>query len=84
MTGRTLRASRSTLLDPAWRGRGLGDRFMDLAKQRQPGGLTLWTFQVNRAAQRLYERHGFVEADRTDGTRNDEREPNIYVWTPAA
>ncbi|MGW0315388.1 N-acetyltransferase family protein [Streptomyces flavidovirens] len=24
-------------LDPAWRGRGLGDRFMSLAKERQPG-----------------------------------------------
>ncbi|CAM5742031.1 GNAT family N-acetyltransferase [Streptomyces hirsutus] len=28
-------------LDPAWRGQGLGDRFMSLAKQRQPDGLTL-------------------------------------------
>ncbi|MEU2855595.1 GNAT family N-acetyltransferase [Streptomyces syringium] len=71
-------------LDPAWRGRGVGDRFMDLAKQRQPAGLTLWTFQVNRPARRFYERHGFVEADRTDGARNDEREPDIcYVWAPA-
>ncbi|MGW1767599.1 GNAT family N-acetyltransferase [Streptomyces sp. NPDC002073] len=72
-------------LDPAWRGRGLGDRFMSLAKQRQPGGLTLWTFQVNESAHRFYERHGFIAVERTDGLRNDEREPDIrYVWRPSA
>ncbi|MEU6672295.1 GNAT family N-acetyltransferase [Streptomyces sp. NPDC046727] len=72
-------------LDPAWRGRGLGDRFMSLAKQRRPDGLALWTFQVNKAAQRFYERHGFVEIERTDGRRNDEREPDVrYVWQPRA
>ncbi|MFD3553470.1 GNAT family N-acetyltransferase [Streptomyces goshikiensis] len=48
-------------LDPAWRGRGLGDRFMSLAEQQKPDGLTLSTFQFNAAARRFYERHGFVE-----------------------
>ncbi|MFG2117157.1 GNAT family N-acetyltransferase [Streptomyces sp. NPDC048718] len=68
-------------LDPAWRGRGLGDRFMALAKRRRPDGLALWTFQVNAAARRFYERHGFREAGRTDGARNEEREPDIrYAW----
>ncbi|MFE5484141.1 GNAT family N-acetyltransferase [Streptomyces sp. NPDC056527] len=70
-------------LDPAWRGRGLGDRFMSLAKDQQPDGLTLWTFQVNQSAQRFYQRHGFVEVERTDGLRNDEREPDVrYIWQP--
>ncbi len=70
-------------LDPSWRGRGLGDRFIALAKQRRPDGLALWTFQVNEAARRFYERHGFIEAERTDGLRNEEREPDIrYVWKP--
>ncbi|AYV25136.1 putative N-acetyltransferase YjaB [Streptomyces sp. ADI95-16] len=70
-------------LDPAWRGRGLGDRFMSLAEQRKPDGLTLWTFQVNAAARRFYERHGFVEVERSDGLRNDEREPDVRcVWQP--
>lgn len=70
-------------LEPAWRGRGLGDRFMALAKQRQPDGLALWTFQVNEPARRFYQRHGFVEVERTDGLRNDEREPDVrYVWKP--
>ncbi|WP_432001571.1 GNAT family N-acetyltransferase [Streptomyces sioyaensis] len=70
-------------LDPPWRGWGLGDRFMALAKQRQPDGLSLWTFQVNGPARRFYQRHGFVEVERTDGQRNDEREPDVrYVWRP--
>jgi GNAT superfamily N-acetyltransferase len=68
-------------LDPDWRGRGIGDRLVALAKERRPDGLTLWTFQVNVPARRFYERHGFVEAERTDGRRNEEREPDIrYVW----
>ncbi|MGW3010197.1 GNAT family N-acetyltransferase [Streptomyces sp. NPDC001219] len=70
-------------LDPSWRGRGLGDRFMALAKQQRPDGLGLWTFQVNEAAQRFYERHGFNAVERTDGLRNEEREPDVrYVWQP--
>ncbi|GAA3368569.1 GNAT family N-acetyltransferase [Streptomyces sannanensis] len=72
-------------LDPSWRGRGLGDRFVALAKQQRPGGLKLWTFQVNEPAQRFYERHGFTEAERTDGRNNEEREPDVrYVWQPQA
>lgn len=70
-------------LDPNWRGRGLGDRFVALAKQQRPDGLSLWTFQVNGAARRFYERHGFTEAERTNGQANDEAEPDIrYIWEP--
>lgn len=70
-------------LDPSWRGRGVGDRFVDLAKQQRPAGLRLWTFQVNEPARRFYERHGFIEVERTDGLRNEEREPDVrYVWQP--
>ena len=46
-------------LDPAWIGRGLGVQFVELAEQRHPLGLQLWTFEVNEPAQRFYERHGF-------------------------
>lgn len=70
-------------LDPSWRGRGLGDRFVALAKQQRPEGLGLWTFQVNGPAQRFYERHGFIAVERTDGLRNEEHEPDVrYVWQP--
>lgn len=70
-------------LDPSWRGRGVGDRFVDLAKRQRPEGLGLWTFQVNGSAQRFYERHGFIAVERTDGLRNEEHEPDVrYVWQP--
>ncbi|MGW5368089.1 GNAT family N-acetyltransferase [Streptomyces sp. NPDC004009] len=70
-------------LDPGWRGRGVGDRFVALAKERSPQGLTLWTFQVNKPAHRFYERHGFVAAEHTDGSGNEEREPDVrYKWRP--
>lgn len=70
-------------LAPEWRGRGLGDRFVALAKERGPGGLSLWTFQVNAPAHRFYERHGFEAVEWTDGGGNEEREPDVrYVWRP--
>jgi GNAT superfamily N-acetyltransferase len=70
-------------LDPSWRGRGLGDRFIEVAKLRRPLGMSLWTFQVNGSAQRFYERHGFVAVEWTDGRDNEEHEPDIqYVWRP--
>ncbi|MFF4013555.1 GNAT family N-acetyltransferase [Streptomyces sp. NPDC001843] len=70
-------------LAPEWRGRGIGDRFVALAKERSPQGLTLWTFQVNKPAHRFYERHGFTAVEFTDGSGNEEREPDVrYVWRP--
>lgn len=70
-------------LAPEQRGRGLGDRFVDLAKERRPEGLELWSFQVNGPAQRFYERHGFRPVERTDGSRNEEHEPDVrYLWEP--
>ena len=68
---------------PGWTGRGIGSHLLALAKERRPGGLDLWTFQVNTGARRFYERHGFVEVTRTDGDRNEERQPDVrYAWRP--
>jgi len=68
-------------VDPPTQGHGLGSRLVDVAKQRYPVGLQLWTFQINATAQRFYERHGFLAVDRTDGSGNEEREPDIrYRW----
>jgi GNAT superfamily N-acetyltransferase len=72
-------------LDPGWRGRGLGDRFVELAKRRRPAGLQLWTFQVNGPARRFYQRHGFEAVEWTDGAGNEEHEPDVrYRWRHAA
>ena len=68
-------------VDPSAQGCGLGSRLVEIAKRRFPAGLELWTFQINATAHRFYERHGFVAVDRTDGSGNEEREPDIrYRW----
>lgn len=72
---------RSALCDPSWTRRGIGTRLLSVAKRSRPEGLQLWTFQSNDGAHRFYERHGFKAEERTDGSRNQERTPNVrYVW----
>jgi GNAT superfamily N-acetyltransferase len=67
-------------VDPGCTSRGIGSALLDRAKTERPGRLELWTFQRNLGARRFYERHGFVEVDRTDGD-NEEGEPDVkYRW----
>ena len=62
-------------------GFGLGSRLIELAKSRRPTGLQLWTFVTNAGAQRFYRRHGFVVAETTDGSGNEEQAPDIrFIW----
>ncbi len=66
---------------PGHTGHGFGSRLVRLALDRQPGGLQLWTFQVNADARRFYERHGFRAVQMTDGAGNEERQPDVrYAW----
>ena len=44
---------------PPWIGRGLGSRFIQLARERRPNGLDLYCFQANHRARSFYESHGF-------------------------
>lgn len=61
-------------------GGGIGRRLVELAKERSPDGLSLWTFQVNARARRFYERNGFAAVELTDGD-NEERQPDVrYEW----
>jgi len=63
----------------------IGSSLLDLAKSRRPEGFGLWTFVSNTPARRFYEQHGLVEVERTDGSGNLERSPDIrYVWRHAA
>jgi len=63
-----------------WR-RGIGTALLQKAKELRPDGLRLWCFQVNARARAFYEAHGFSAVKFTDGSDNEEREPDIlYVW----
>lgn len=69
-------------VDPTYTGQGLGSRLIDLAKERFPAGLELWTFQGNSDARRFYERHGYVAVETTEGD-NEEGTPDVrYRWSP--
>jgi GNAT superfamily N-acetyltransferase len=68
---------------PAMTGRRIGAALVEIAKAAAPLGLQLWTFQDNHGARRFYEREGFVIAEMTDGSGNEERTPDVrYVWNP--
>ena len=62
----------------AWRC-GVGSLLLDHAKQRQPGGFRLWTFQRNAMARSFYRKHGLVEIRTTDGYDNEEKEPDVLL-----
>ena len=69
-------------IEPDHTARGFGARPLEVAKQRRPAGLNLWTFEANVGARRFYEGHGFVATEATDGD-NEEGAPDIrYEWWP--
>ena len=69
-------------VDPSWTGRGLGSQLIDVAKDRSPSGLNLWTFQSNKRARQFYERRDFIAGEMTDG-KNEEGAPDVrYRWAP--
>ena len=66
---------------PEAQGQGIGRRLLDLAKRQSHGRLELWTFRINDRARRFYERNGVVAAEQTDGSANEEGEPDVrYLW----
>ncbi|MBA2772942.1 MAG: GNAT family N-acetyltransferase [Nocardioidaceae bacterium] len=68
-------------IDASATGRGLGARFVALARAELPGPIQLWTFQSNLGARRFYERHGFEALEWTEGD-NEEGAPDVrYVDT---
>ena len=70
-------------VDPPFHGQGIGSALVTLA-QREQDELRLYTFQSNTRARALYERHGFVIEELTDGARNEEKMPDVtYHWRRA-
>ena len=67
-------------IHPDYWGKRFGSLLLLEAKANSPR-LQLWTFQRNSAARAFYDRHKFAEVELTDGTRNEERTPDVrMVW----
>lgn len=65
---------------PTWQGRHIGTTLLNIA-QSGFDRLNLWTFQRNKNARKFYEKHGFRLVAETDGSRNEENEPDVmYSW----
>jgi GNAT superfamily N-acetyltransferase len=64
-------------VDPDHQGRGVGTALLGVAVDA--GARRLWAFQRNTAARAFYEARGFVEVERTDGSGNEEREPDVLM-----
>ena len=64
---------------PGAQGCGVGRALLDAAKDASPGRLELWTFARNLRARRFYAAAGFVEVGQTDGSQNEEREPDVRL-----
>jgi len=72
----------SLYVHPQHTGHGVGSTLLDLAKVQRPAGLRLYVFESNLRARAFYERHGLVAVGRSDGTMNEEREPDLTMLWP--
>ena len=64
--------------------RGIGAALLAQAMMTH-SPLRLWAFQRNTAALAFYCAQGFREVERTDGSRNEEREPDVLLeWSRTA
>jgi GNAT superfamily N-acetyltransferase len=64
---------------PTHAGTGVGSALLDLVKSLRPGGFSLWVFEMNHPARAFYARRGLVERERTDGSGNEEKAPDIRM-----
>lgn len=67
---------------PGHQGEGLGSALLALAQAERPEGFCLWVFESNLPARAFYARHGLVTLERTDGSANEERAPDVKMAWP--
>jgi putative acetyltransferase len=66
---------------PEFQDRGIGTELLRHAMQTY-SKFQLWVFQKNSGARRFYERRGFILAEETSGSENEEKEPDVrYIWS---
>jgi putative acetyltransferase len=70
-------------VEPGSQRSGIGSLLLCNAQALHPSGLDLWVFQRNRDAIAFYRAHGFATAETTDGSGNEEREPDARMVWPA-
>ncbi len=69
-------------VDPDHARQGVGSALLDLARSLRPRGFCLWVFETNLPARAFYGHHGLVELERTDGSANEERSPDLRLAWP--
>ena len=67
---------------PRAQGTGIGSMLLDLVKSLAPDGFGLWVFEMNTPARVFYARHGLREVERTDGSDNQEKAPDVRMLWP--
>jgi chorismate mutase/GNAT superfamily N-acetyltransferase len=67
---------------PPYAGHGVGTALLDVVKAQRPRGFALWVFEQNHPARTFYAARGLVELERTDGSANEERAPDIRMAWP--
>lgn len=71
-------------VDPEAQRTGLGGMLLDLVKALRPDGFGLWVFESNLPARAFYAAHGLVVTQRTDGSGNEERAPDLRLEWPGS
>jgi len=67
-------------IDPNHQRRGIGRSLLNLARERSPDHVWLYTLQVNASAREFYEKNGFV-AEKFGISPPPESEPDVeYHW----
>jgi GNAT superfamily N-acetyltransferase len=64
---------------PERQGGGIGGALLNRAMGEHPAGLSLWAFEANIRALAFYARAGFVQVLRTDGSGNEEGQPDVRM-----
>jgi len=77
---------RQLYVAPERTGQGIGQRLLDAFLDETCAAsipvVRLWTFQRNAGARRFYERNNFVAVEFTNGSGNEEREPDVRYERP--
>jgi GNAT superfamily N-acetyltransferase len=68
-------------VEPEAFGTGVGRRLLDAVKNDRPAGLSLHVFTRNARGRRFYDAAGFLLVEESDGSGNEELEPDCtYRW----